>query len=280
MFFAVSQYKILMVGRRMITDFLNILTLITILAGVICLVDILWRAKRPSPQVIDTATGKVKHPLIIEYARSFFPILLIVLIIRSFLFQPYRVPTGSLEPTIMPGDLILVNQYDYGLRVPLWNKTIIPIGEPKRGQIALFRWPVNPSVTFVKRVIGVPGDRISYVNKVLTINGKVMTQTFVQDDSEIVDQGKTSPVKKYEEDLNGTKHFIFVRPDRPAQDFENLIVPPGKFFMMGDNRDDSDDCRSWGFVDINDFVGRAILIWMNWDPTLHRVHWERIGTKL
>src|SRR3990167_4263251 len=143
----------------MIFDFLNILTLLTIFAGVICLVDTIWRARRKTPP----SQEKIKHPVIIDYARSFFPVLLIVLIVRSLLFQPYRVPTGSLEPTIMPGDFILVNQYDYGLRLPLWNKVFFPIGSPQTGQIALFRWPVNPAVTFVKRVIGMPGDRISYI---------------------------------------------------------------------------------------------------------------------
>src|SRR3972149_3308281 len=127
----------------MIFDFLNILTLVTVLAGVICLVDIFLRRKNKStiPETTDAA-GKIKHPFIIDYARSFFPILLIVLIIRSFLFQPYRVPTGSLEPTIMPTALILVSQYDYGFRIPLWNKVFIKVHEPKTGDIVLFRWPV------------------------------------------------------------------------------------------------------------------------------------------
>ncbi len=260
----------------MIFDFLNILMLLTIFSGVICLVDIIWRARKKYPK----SEGKIKHPVIIDYARSFFPILLIVLVIRSFLFQPYRVPSGSLEPTITPGDMILVNQYDYGLRIPLWNATLIKIGTPKPGQIALFRWPVNPAVTFVKRVIGVPGDKISYVNKVLFVNGKPMTQKFVKDALEIGDNGKTWPVKEYEEDLQGVKHFIFIRTDRPGQDFKNLTVQPNEYFMMGDNRDDSDDSRSWGFVPMSHFIGRALLIWMSWDSEHHRVRWDRIGKGL
>jgi signal peptidase I len=258
----------------MIWDFLNILALVTILAGVICLVDIIWRKKKGI-----TVAKEKKHPLIIDYARSFFPVLLIVLIIRSFLFQPYRVPTGSLEPTIMPGDLILVSQYDYGLRIPLWNKSIVNVSTPKTGQIALFRWPVNPGVTFVKRVIGVPGDHISYVNKVLYINGKQMSQKFVKDTLEIGSGDQTWPAKQYEEDLNGVHHYILIRADRPSQDFKELVVPPGEYFMMGDNRDDSDDCRSWGFVSNSNLVGRALLIWMSWDSQHHRVRWDRIGMK-
>lgn len=261
----------------MILDFLNILTLVTILAGVIWLVDIILRKKNKSaPQ---ETTEKTKPPIILDYARSFFPILLIVLLIRSFLFQPYRVPTGSLEPTIMPTALILVSQYDYGLRIPLWNKVIVKVHNPKAGDIALFRWPVNPAVTFVKRVIAVPGDRVSYINKKLYINDKPVTQKFVKNSVEIGDGNQTWPVKEYQENLNGIRYNIFIRPDRATQDFKNLLVPPGAYLMMGDNRDDSDDSRSWGFVSNNNLVGRALLIWMSWDPIKHRVRWHEIGNR-
>lgn len=259
-------------------DFLNILALITIFAGVICLVDIIMRARQR--RKTGTPKEKIKHPIIIEYARSFFPILLIVLLIRSFLFQPYRVPTGSLEPTVIPGDMILVSQYNYGLHIPLWDAEIIHVGTPKTGQIALFRWPVNASRTFVKRVIGVPGDKISYINKVLYINGKKQTQKFVGDSVEIGANGQTWKAKKYEEDLNGVKHFIITRPDRPTQNFKNLVVPKGKYFMMGDNRDDSDDSRSWGFVPAKNFIGRAVFIFMSWNSQNYHVRWRRIGIGL
>ncbi len=259
-------------------DFLNILSLITIFAGVICLVDIIMRARQRKKY--GASSGEVKHPIIIEYARSFFPVLLIVLLIRAFLFQPYRVPTGSLEPTIIPGDMILVNQYDYGLRIPLWNKEFIHVGNPKTGQIGLFRWPVNPAVTFVKRVIGVPGDHISYINKVLYINGKEQSQKFMGDSVEIGPGNETWKVKKYEEDLNGIKHFIIIRPDRPGRNFKNLVVPKGEYFMMGDNRDDSDDSRSWGFVPAKNFIGRALFIWLSWDSQHHTIRWNRIGKGL
>jgi len=259
-------------------DFLNILTLVTIFAGVICLVDIILRARQRKKS--RSSQEKIKHPLIIEYARAFFPVLLIVLLIRTFLFQPYRVPTGSLEPTIIPGDMIFVNQYDYGLRVPLWNYKFINIDKPKTGQIALFRWPVNPAITFVKRVIGTPGDRISYIDKVLYINGKKQPQKFVSDSLEIGDNGQTWKVKKYEEDLKGLKHFIIIRPDQPAKNFKNLVVPKGKYFMMGDNRDDSDDSRSWGFVPEKKFIGKALFVFMSWDSQKHRFRWDRIGKSL
>lgn len=256
-----------------IFDFLNILVLLTVFTGVVTLVDALMRRKRNIP-------NKIKHPLIIEYSRSFFPVFLVVVIIRSFIFQPYRVPTGSLEPTVIPGDLIFVTQYNYGLKLPLWEKTLIPIGEPQRGQIALFRWPVNPKLTFVKRVIGVPGDHISYTNKVFTINGKKMEQHYVGTFEEVLSGGKTQTVKRYAENLEGTKHYILINPNVPAQDFKDLLVPPNSYFMIGDNRDDSDDSRSWGFVPKQDFIGRALFVWFNIQFDPFKLRWNRIGDKL
>lgn len=261
----------------MIFSFLNILALLTIFAGVVCLVDIIWRKHK---KITAPAGEKLKHSVIVDYSRSFFPILLIVLLFRTFLFQPYRVPTGSLEPTVMPGDLILVNQYDYGLRWPLWHTTFWHTGVPQRGQIALFHWPVNPAVTFVKRVIAGPGDHVSYINKVLTINGKEMKQTFVKDTLEVGAGGETHKAKEYLENLGGVKHLIYVFPDSPAQDFKDYVVPKGQYFMMGDNRDNSDDSRSWGAVPYKQFIGRALLIWLSWDSQEHRIRWNRIGNKL
>lgn len=213
-------------------DFLNILALLMVFSGVVMLVDSLLRAW----QRRSTGTPKeknIKYPWVVDYARSFFPVLLIVLCIRAFVIQPYRVPTGSLEPTITPGDMILVNQYDYGLRIPLWNKKLFNVGEPKTGQIALFRWPVNRGVTFVKRVIGVPGDRISYINKVLYINGKAATQTFVRNTLEVRADGQSWQAKEYEENLNGVKHLIYIRPDRPVKNFKKLNRAKGSVFYDG-----------------------------------------------
>lgn len=259
----------------MILDFLNILSLLAIFTGVICLVDIIWRRIKKI-----TIEKNSEHPVIIGYARSLFPILLTVLIIRSLLFQSYLVPTGSLEPTIMPGDLILVNQYDYGLYLPLWNKKFVNIGKPKRGQIALLRWPVNPAIIFVKRVIGLPGDRISYQNKVLYINDKKVSQTFIKDTLEIGDNNKTWKAKEYGENLDGIRYSVLRRSDCPTQNFKDLIVPKSKYFMMGDNRDDSDDSRSWGFVSANNLIGRALFVWMSWNSQTHHVRWHRIGNRL
>lgn len=265
----------------MVWNFLNLLTLLTIFSGIIVIVDVIWcQCFLLRPQETRQA-----YPWVIEYARSFFPILLLVLIVRAFLIQPYRVPTGSLEPTIMPGDFILVNQYDYGLHWPLTGYLIFPKKtdlqqRPQRGQIALFNWPVNPAVTFVKRVIGLPGDRISYLNKVFYINGKKMNQTFIKNTVSHSSKETSCVVQEYEEDLEGIKHRIFIKPTAAAQDFENLLVPKDQYLVIGDNRDDSNDSRIWGFVPLEDFMGRALFIWMSWDRKTHRIRWQRIGIPL
>lgn len=257
-----------------IFDFLNILALLTIFSGVITVVDWLLRRRKQS------SGDAEKCSLFVEYARSFFPVFLIVLIIRAFLFQPYRVPTGSLEPSVMPGDLIFVTQFNYGLKIPLWDKTIVNIGLPERGQIALFRWPVNPKLTFVKRVIGLPGDHISYINKVFTINGKEAKQTFAGDFQEDLGNGQFRAVKRYLENLNGIQHYILVNPLNPGTNFKDLVVPKGMYMMIGDNRDDSDDSRDWGFVSQHDFIGRALMVWFNIQFSPFSVNWHRIGTRL
>ncbi len=262
----------------MIFDFLNILTLLLFFTGVVSLVDIVWRRVKnlKLPQV----NGKIKHPIIIEYCRSFFPIILIVLIIRSFLYQPYYVPSGSLEPTVLPGDFLLVNQFDYGVRLPVWYTKIINIGEPKTGQIMLFRWPVNPAITFVKRVVGVPGDRISFINNVFYINGVQQKQTFVKNTYDIEENNSLLPAKEYIEDLGGVKHYILRMPDRPAQNFRNLVVPKDMYFMVGDNRENSDDSRFWGFVPQKDIIGRAQMIIMSWNKGHLGFRTHRFGASL
>lgn len=254
------------------TYFLLILLLLTVFSGIVVGVDkLLSRGQTP--------VANEKVPLILDYSRSLFVVFLVVFLLRSFIAQPYKVPSGSLEPTIMPGDFILVTQYDYGFRMPVWNNILIPVSTPQRGQIALMRWPVNPNITFVKRVIGVPGDRISYINKVLTINGVVCAQTFVKDAGDLED-GSSTPAKIYEENLLGIKHQILIHPEMPGQDFQGLIIPPNEYLMMGDNRDDSDDSRSWGLVSINDYIGRAHFVWFNWNsdmPWSQKIDWSRIG---
>lgn len=247
-------------------NFALILVILSFVSGVIYLLDILFWAKKRNAQ---------QQPnKIIEYARSFFPVFFIVLLLRSFLVEPFRIPSGSLEPTLLVGDFVAVNKFAYGLRLPVVEKKVIPIADPKTGQIAVFRWPPEPSYDYIKRVIGTPGDKVSYHNKVLTVNGKEAKQTFVE---YTVDESSGRPVAKYKEELNGVVHNIFVRPDLPAVDFD-VVVPEGNYFMMGDNRDDSADSRFWGFVPDSYLRGKAFLVWMSWNGKTDSVRWSKIGS--
>lgn len=255
-------------------DFELILTLIVILAGVISLIDLIFFAPKRKKQ------GVAKVPWAAEYARSFFPVLLLVLLLRALIVEPFRIPSGSDEPTLLVGDFIAANKYTYGFRLPVLHNKILAVDEPHLGDIILFRWPVNPSKNFIKRAVGVPGDTVSYVNKVLFINGKEAKQTTLGTATDKDDAtGQSWPVEVREENLNGIKHKIYVRPDVPAQDF-SLVVPPGQYFAMGDNRDDSDDSRYWGFVPEQNLVGKAFLIWFSWDNDPYRIRWERLGTRI
>lgn len=254
-------------------DFPLILFSLTVFSGVVCLID--WAHEKKSP------SHRKQLPTVVDYCRSFFPVLLLVFIIRSFAIQPYRVPTGSLEPTVMPGDFILVKQYRYGVRFPVWDKQFIPYSKPKRGQIALFHDPVNWSVNFVKRVVGVPGDDISYINKVFYINGKKMDQKYIKMGFDSGPGRTPLRVKIMQENLMGVEHRILINPSRKGTNFYHLKVPKGEYLMIGDNRDDSDDSRYWGFVPERNFIGQAFMVWMSWDVDAKwtdKIQWHRIGT--
>jgi signal peptidase I len=254
-------------------DFPLILTALVLVTGLICLIDALFFAKKRSE------SGE-KKSILIEYARSFFPVLLIVWVVRSFIVQPYRVPTGSLEPTIMPGDFIIVKQYAYGLRFPVTNTKMMATGEPKRGDIILF-WPPDHSDVFVKRLVGLPGDHIVYKNKTLSINGKEMPQTSIEKTYDTLEDGRKVPVEKKQEDLMGIKHDIYLQMNNSNnQNDVDVTVPAGHYFMMGDNRDDSADSRVWGFVPDKDLIGQAFGVWMSWDNEHARIRWDRIGKAL
>jgi signal peptidase I len=246
-------------------NFALILLILSAFTGFIALLDILFFARR--------RPANTKPNWLIETCRSFFPVFLLVLLLRSFLVEPFRIPTGSLEPTLNVGDFVAVNKFAYGLRLPVWDKKVIAIKDPKSGDLAIFRWPPNPSYDYIKRVIGVPGDRISYHNKVLTINDKEMKQTFQE---YTTDGSSGRAVARYQENLNGVLHDIYINPSVSAHDFE-ILVPEGQYFMMGDNRDDSADSRYWGFVSEEYLRGKALLVWMSWNGKTDSVRWSRIG---
>lgn len=229
---------------------------------------------------------KTRLGIISNFAKqtgSFFWVLFVVLLLRSFVAEPYRIPSGSLLPTLQIGDFILVNKYAYGLRWPITHKKFWGSGEPQIGDIMVFLWPVNPSMYFVKRVVGLPGDKIQYVDKTLYRNGKKIHQKFLS--LQRVYEGRLSwPAIKNQELLNHVSHEIYLRPDVPARDMQEITVPEGHYFMMGDNRDGSFDSRGWGFVPEQNIIGRATRVLLSWDTyaekMMDKIRWNRMGHKI
>ncbi|SNR76393.1 signal peptidase I Serine peptidase. MEROPS family S26A [Methylobacillus rhizosphaerae] len=238
---------------------------VLVITGMIWLLDsLIWRKKRDA----DAA-----DPVIVEYSKSFFPVILAVFVIRSFIIEPFKIPSGSMMPTLLAGDFILVNKFTYGLRVPILNKTFLEVGQPERGDVFVFHYPPDPSIDYIKRVVGLPGDRIAYRNKRVYVNGQPVKTDYV-DDYKYVGSGLNMIVtKRYAEQLGEAKHDILIEENGLAFDGE-VEVPAGHYFAMGDNRDNSKDSRVWGFVPEGNLVGKAFLIWWNFDD------FGRIGTKI
>ncbi len=226
----------------------------------------------------ETIKNIAKEPLLVEYARSFFPIILIVLILRSFLMEPFRIPSGSMMPTLLVGDFILVNKYTYGIRLPVVNKKIVEMGEPQRGDIVVFRYPKDPAIDYIKRVVGLPGDRIEYIQKQVYVNGKPVEQELKGSYTGVGAGLSMSGAELRIERLNtDVAHDILIVPNQASVEGE-VQVPAGHYFVMGDNRDNSNDSRFWGFVPEENLVGKAFMIWMSWDSANGGVGWGRIGT--
>ena len=242
------------------------------LCAVMYALDKLWFAPKRK------LAGKTSKPLWMEYTGGMFWPLLAVIIVRSFIFQIVVVPTSSLAPTVIPTEFLWVEQYSYGLRLPIWHREILSVAKPKVGELAVFHWPVNPDKYFVKRVIGTPGDYIEYKNKHLIINGHVAMQSaghLIQDP----DSAQPYLVVQRQEQLGEVKHSILLRKQVARGDF-SLTVPKDHYFMMGDNRDNSNDSRSWGMVQTSAIVGKPAWVLMSWDPHQHKPRWSRIGERL
>ena len=253
-------------------DFSLILLVATLATGIIWGLDaLLFAKKRQATAEVDEETGKPKEPILVEYARFLFPVVLIVLLLRGFVAEPFRIPSGSMLSTLEIGDFILVNKFAYGIRPPVWNQKIIELSDPERGDVIVFRYPENPSIDYIKRVVGVPGDEIAYYNKVLYINGKRIEQEPLG-----VYQAGFPNLKRFKEQLGDVEHDILVNVMYPAGDFV-VTVPDNSYFVLGDNRDNSRDSRFWGFVPDENLVGKAFMIWMNWEWG-HWPKWNRIGT--
>ena len=266
-------------------NFALILFVALVITGSIWLLDALLLRRRRAKDA--------KEPLLVEYARSFFPVILIVFGLRSFLVEPFKIPSGSMMPTLLVGDFILVNKFTYGIRLPVINKKVVQFNDPRRGDVMVFRYPQDPALDYIKRVIGIPGDTVEYRDKRLIINGQEVpwrpdgTYTYVGGGLNYI----TAMV--YMEHLGEADHKLMVQqgfpsviPGQVGDNFpyrENCSynesgsgftckVPAGHYFMMGDNRDASNDSRYWGFVPDENIVGKAFLIWMNFDG------FRRIGT--
>ncbi len=292
--------------QSILSNFALILFVLMVLTGIIWCLDTFWLARQRrraadaalaefdaraaklmadgvKPDSNANARAELAHhhlrqPTWIEYSGSFFPVIALVFFLRSFLYEPFKIPTTSMVPTLLVGDLILVNKFTYGIRLPILNQKIIDVNDPQRGDVMVFKYPKDMSQDYIKRVIGVPGDKIVYENKRLTINGQAVTYTPLDD---YLDEEGFSYRKQFFENLPEKRHKIINYEDRPEQnvaaidafplheacDFAprkfSCIVPEGNYFMMGDNRDNSQDSRYWGFVPNKNIVGKAFVVWMN-----------------
>jgi len=273
-------------------DFPAIMVTAVFVTGVLWALDImLWAPRRRSAAALlsdqvsaddDVEKAKeeiLKESIFVEYSRSLFPVILAVLVLRSFMVEPFRIPSGSMMPTLLAGDFILVNKFAYGVRLPVLDTKIIPVGLPERGDVLVFRYPKNPSIDYIKRVVGLPGDKVAYYNKQLFINGEPAIQAGLGVYDAVGAGVSMAGAQMRSEDLTGIQHNILIDTQRGTVEGE-FQVPEGRYFVMGDNRDNSNDSRYWGFVPEENLVGKAFMIWMNWDATAGGVTWSRIGNDI
>ena len=267
----------------MMVWFETILVSLTALTGLIWLLDKFFFAKRRAAEA--GVLEEAKEPVVVDYAKAFFPILALVLGLRSFVAEPFRIPSSSMMPTLLIGDFILVNKFAYGLRWPITNKKFLDNSEPQRGDVVVFRPPHHPREDWIKRVVGLPGDSIGYHDNKVTVNGKVLPYR-TEGMYEGVGQGaRETGATKLTERLPGRPHYVLEREDLPfipqGQGEGDWTVPAGHYFVMGDNRDNSEDSRFWGFLPEANLRGKAFLVWMNFDSSsTHKVDVSRIGTRI
>jgi signal peptidase I len=272
-------------------DFPLILTVLALFTGTLWLIDAVFFARARRARNATLAEGDLaeKESWLTEQAKAFFPVLMIVLVIRSFWFEPFQIPSGSMIPTLLVGDFIVVNKFAYGLRLPVTNQKILALGEPKRGEVLIFRRPMRDGhikdevtgQTFIKRCIGLPGDRISYYNHEFRINGELVEHTPIG--NYLGEASSKAPPEAIlqKEIIGGVVHQSLTSNFPDPRGNGEWVVPAGHYFMMGDNRDGSSDSRDWGFVPEENLMGRASFIWLHWDWQRKGViAWNRIGTKV
>lgn len=260
-----------------------ILVVLTLFSGLVWLVDKLWwrKARQARAGLLDE-----KEPLLVDYSRAFFPVLAIVLGLRSFVAEPFRIPSSSMMPSLLVGDFILVNKFAYGLRLPITNTKFLPLGEPKRGDVVVFRPPHHPDEDWIKRIIGLPGDTVAYRDNTVYINGQPVQYRKVGTYAGSGQGTEASGSTLLTEELPGRPHPVLEREDMPyfLQGEGEWKVPPGQYFVMGDNRDNSEDSRFWPqgahFLPEQNLRGKAFLIWMHWDRSAGGVDFHRIGDSI
>ncbi len=270
-------------------DFPTIMVALVFVTGGIWLVDTLFfaagrkRAAFEEPAEGDLTEEERKArlalPALVDFSKSFFPVFLIVLVLRSFLLEPFRIPSASMMPTLLIGDFIVVNKYTYGIRLPVVDTKIVEIGRPERGDVVVFRFPEDPSIPFIKRIVGLPGDSIRYQDKSLYINGEPALQRSLGVYSGYGSGAGFTGANIREEMLGERKHDILVQGNYSIRRDGEWVVPQGQYFVLGDNRDNSRDSRFWGFVPDELLIGKAFSIWMNWDWG-HGINWGRIGNSI
>lgn len=260
-------------------NFALLLVGVTALAGIIWLLDSLfWR--KPRLARAEAEGAEPVEPWPVDYARSLFPLLLVILLLRSFVAEPFRIPSNSMMPTLLTGDLILVNKFAYGLRLPVLHTKVVSLGEPERGDVAVFRYPLQPQLDYIKRVVGLPGDRITYRDRVIYVNGEPVLQ---QPLGPYIGSGSGRAMTgalTVRESLGEAGFSTLVRPNAGYPVAGEWDVPEGHYFVMGDNRDNSADSREWGFVPEQNLVGRAMVVWMHWDTGGGGLDISRIGTRI
>jgi len=299
--------------QALLTNFALILFVLMVITGVIWCLDVFYLAKQRRAAAdralaeYDARTAKLtadgikldnntnraeieaaqlRQPTWVEYSGSFFPVIALVFFLRSFLYEPFKIPSMSMVPTLQVGDLILVNKFTYGIRLPILNKKIIELNDPQRGDVMVFKYPRDMTQDYIKRVVGVPGDKITYENKRLTVNGKPLDYTPLE---EYLNEESLTYSKQFKENLTGVEHRVIMMEAAPpvnlsdVKDFPHseactyryegftCVVPAGNYFMMGDNRDNSADSRYWGFVPDRNIVGKAFFVWMNLGNPLKRI---------
>ena len=264
-------------------DFEVVLVILALVSGIIWAADKFFLAKKRN-SVKTESDQVVPEPIVIEYANSLFPVFIIVLFLRSFIGEPYEIPSGSMKPTLLIGDYILVSKFSYGVRLPVIDTKLFDVGHPQRGDVFVFRYPEDNETNFIKRVVGVPGDQVRYINKTLYVNGKKAEQIPSGTAPAECPGFFRQPATILKENLLGIEHEIYIC-GRDHSGALNINVPDGHYLAFGDNRDNSNDSRGWGFVPEKNLVGKAQIIWFSSDASKgwfsgERFRWNRIGTSL